>query len=43
VFGADELARGALTCKALRDGSGAQTELALADLQPLAATLQSQR
>ena len=43
VFGADELARGALTCKALRDGSGAQTEHALADLHPLAATLQSQR
>ena len=43
VFGADELARGALTCKALRDGSGAQTEHALADLPALAATLQSQR
>ncbi|MFZ5487082.1 MAG: histidine--tRNA ligase [Pseudomonadota bacterium] len=43
VFGADELARGALTCKALRDGSGAQTEHALADLPDLAATLQSQR
>ncbi|MBC7213855.1 MAG: histidine--tRNA ligase [Burkholderiaceae bacterium] len=43
VFGADELARGVLTCKALRDGSGAQTEHALADMPALAATLQSQR
>ena len=41
VFGADELARGEVTVKALRDGSGAQTTRALADLAAWAATLQS--
>jgi len=41
VFGADELARGEVTVKALRDGSGAQTTRALADLAGWAATLQS--
>ncbi|MDM0034130.1 histidine--tRNA ligase [Variovorax sp. J22P271] len=41
VFGADELARGEVTVKSLRDGSGAQTTRALADLAAWAATLQS--
>lgn len=41
VFGADELARGEVTVKALRDGSGAQTTRPLADLAAWAATLQS--
>ncbi|VTU32519.1 Histidine--tRNA ligase [Variovorax sp. PBL-H6] len=41
VFGADELARGELTVKALRDGTGAQTARPLADPAGWAATLQS--
>jgi histidyl-tRNA synthetase len=41
VFGADELARGEVTVKALRDGSGAQTARPLAELLAWAATLQS--
>ncbi|MEO8855546.1 MAG: histidine--tRNA ligase [Burkholderiaceae bacterium] len=42
VFGADELSRGLVTVKALRDGAGAQTVRALADLPAWAGTLQSQ-
>ncbi|CAN7507534.1 histidine--tRNA ligase [Variovorax sp. LjRoot84] len=41
VFGADELARGEVTVKALRDGSGAQIARPLAELPAWAATLQS--
>ncbi|MDM0081061.1 histidine--tRNA ligase [Variovorax sp. J31P179] len=41
VFGADELSRGEVTVKSLRDGSGAQTTRALTDLAAWAATLQS--
>jgi len=41
IFGADELARGEVTLKALRDGSGAQTSRALAEAPTWAATLQS--
>ena len=41
VFGADELARGEVTVKALRYGSGAQLTRALADLAAWAPTLQS--
>ncbi|GAA4355818.1 histidine--tRNA ligase [Variovorax defluvii] len=41
IFGADELARGELTVKALRDGTGAQVARPLADLAGWAATLQS--
>ncbi|RZI70644.1 MAG: histidine--tRNA ligase [Variovorax sp.] len=41
IFGADELARGEVTVKALRDGSGAQTARALAEVAAWAATLQS--
>lgn len=41
IFGADELARGEVTVKALRDGTGAQTARPLADLAAWAATLQS--
>jgi len=41
IFGADELARGELTVKALRDGSGTQTARPLADPAAWAATLQS--
>lgn len=41
VFGGDELARGEVTVKSLRDGSGAQTTRQLADLAAWAATLQS--
>jgi histidyl-tRNA synthetase len=41
VFGADELARGEVTVKALRDGSGAQTVRSLSDVGAWAATLQS--
>ena len=37
----DELARGELTVKALRDGSGAQTVRSLSDVAAWAATLQS--
>ena len=41
IFGADELARGEVTVKALRDGSGAQIARALAEVAAWAATLQS--
>jgi histidyl-tRNA synthetase len=41
IFGADELARGELTVKALRDGTGAQVARSLADPAAWAATLQS--
>ncbi|NDZ11809.1 histidine--tRNA ligase [Variovorax sp. WS11] len=41
IFGADELARGELTVKALRDGTGAQVARPLADPGAWAATLQS--
>ena len=41
IFGPDELARGQVTVKALRDGSGAQAEHALADVARWASTLQS--
>lgn len=41
VFGADELARGEVTVKALRDGGGAQSTRPLAELATWAATLQS--
>ena len=35
IFGDDELARGEVTVKALRDGSGAQVARPLADLRRL--------
>ena len=41
VFGADELARGEVTVKSLRDGQGVQTLQSLSDLAALIATLQS--
>jgi histidyl-tRNA synthetase len=41
IFGADELAQGQLTLKALRDGAGAQTREALADVAIWAARLKS--
>ncbi|RQO46563.1 histidine--tRNA ligase [Variovorax sp. KBW07] len=41
IFGADELARGEVTLKALRDGSGAQTSRTLAEVATWATTLQS--
>jgi histidyl-tRNA synthetase len=41
VFGADELAQGAVTIKSLRDGSGSQVTRALADVAHWASTLQS--
>ena len=41
VFGADELARGEVTVKALRDGTGAQIARPLAEPSGWAATLQS--
>ncbi|WP_399677051.1 histidine--tRNA ligase [Xenophilus sp.] len=41
IFGDDELARGEVTVKALRDGSGAQLARPLADVAAWAATLQS--
>lgn len=41
IFGADELARGEVTLKSLRDGSGAQTSRALAEVPTWAVTLQS--
>lgn len=41
IFGADELARGEVTLKSLRDGSGAQTARPLAEVATWAATLQS--
>jgi histidyl-tRNA synthetase len=43
VFGPDELARGQVTVKALRDGAGAQTEQPLNAVAEWAATLQSTR
>lgn len=43
VFGADELARGAVLVKALRDGSGQQVEQSLLDVTPWASHLQSLR
>jgi histidyl-tRNA synthetase len=42
VFGADELAQGAVAVKALRDGGGAQTLRPLDDVPAWAALLQSQ-
>jgi histidyl-tRNA synthetase len=41
VFGADELARGEVTVKSLRDGEGAQAVRPLGELSAWAATLQS--
>ncbi len=41
IFGADELARGEVTLKALRDGVGAQSTHALADVSAWASRLQS--
>ena len=41
VFGGDELARGEVTVKSLRDGSGTQATRKLSDLAAWAATLQS--
>ncbi len=41
VFGADELARGEVTVKALRDGQGAQHTCLLAEVNQWASTLQS--
>jgi len=41
VFGADELARGEVTVKSLRDGSGAQVARPLAEVAAWATTLQS--
>ncbi|HWI81674.1 histidine--tRNA ligase [Ramlibacter sp.] len=41
IFGPDELAQGAVTVKALRDGSGAQVQRPLAALAEWAVTLQS--
>ncbi len=41
VFGPDELAAGEVTVKALRDGAGAQTRQALADVTAWAGTLKS--
>jgi histidyl-tRNA synthetase len=41
VFGADELAQNSVTVKALRDGGGAQSLRALADISQWAPTLQS--
>ena len=43
VFGPDELERGCVTVKWLRDGAGEQVERRLTDLPEWAATLQSQR
>ena len=43
VFAGDELARGAVLVKSLRDGSGAQVELPLSSLAEWAGTLQSIR
>ncbi|HKB52959.1 MAG TPA: histidine--tRNA ligase [Ramlibacter sp.] len=39
IFGADELAQGAVTVKALRDGTGAQAQHPLAGISQLAAAL----
>ena len=41
IFGEDELARGEVTVKSLRDGSGSQVARPLADVAGWAATLQS--
>ena len=41
IFGDDELSRGMVTVKALRDGAGAQSEHALASIEQWAPTLQS--
>ena len=41
IFGADELAHNTVTVKALRDGSGAQTQQPLSDVLQWAPTLQS--
>jgi len=41
IFGGDELARGEVTLKALRDGEGAQQTLALTEVRAWAARLQS--
>jgi len=41
IFGADELMRGEVTLKSLRDGQGAQQTLVLADVASWATTLQS--
>ena len=41
AFGSEELARGQVLVKALRDGSGTQVERSLADVAQWAATLQS--
>ena len=41
IFGADELGRGELTVKALRDGAGTQVARPLAEPAAWAATLQS--
>jgi histidyl-tRNA synthetase len=41
IFGADELAQGAVTVKALRDGSGSQSQQPLAGIAQLAAALKS--
>jgi len=43
VFGSDELARGMVLCKSLRDGSGLQTEHRLDNLSEWASTLQFSR
>jgi histidyl-tRNA synthetase len=43
VFGADELARGMVLCKALRDGSGSQVERSLGGVSEWATTLQFSR
>jgi len=41
IFGGDELARGEVTVKSLRDGAGAQVARALTDVADWATTLQS--
>jgi len=41
IFGQDELSRGMVTVKALRDGAGAQSEHPLASIEQWAPTLQS--
>lgn len=43
VFGSDELVRGMVLCKSLRDGSGLQTEHRLDNLSEWASTLQFSR
>ena len=39
IFGSDEMARGAVTVKSLRDGDGQQVEQPLASIDQWAATL----